>query len=1303
MSNSEKPTLKYSSSVYVKAFLGNSLEDFEDVGSVISSLQEKLEKRATCQEQERNIPRLKLLSELLVNKLFSPLHSDLIAILVLLKISNTSEISYLENELFLAILDQDQAHYKKCLKDVCQRTRSTPEKIILKLFLRYESKDLLPMLPQEIARVFVRPELFNKIFEANFDVEKISYLSQYGSNDDRVLSSFILGDFSKSDDDKGIVAKVINFWINQDFSGICRTLSDVEKLIHMKKIKRERYHYILVLFHVLSLLKNEKAGEARKMFLVYQNFMGVNTLMRVIDICLDFQAGNIKRTKAKLKQLVFGIQGEKSEIFFRSLAYYWINDGCSQREMTQLKALREEYSLSGNRFMFSEIHNLLKNVLGADALLKVNRQYKCLHLSELFDSTDSWEELLGALNNQKKPQKLVWLVRLDLASSLQSAWCELEPALVEVKSKNKFGTPKIISWQDALKKDSSIEVLSQDRRVLNLLEETDDDDRLSYNFPEKKALMYLAGADNVYLMDEPSQKITLKKRSPEIQIETYEKSFDIQWAYPVSEGELHLEEMSDYSYEVCHLNEATYDLREKFSSKFSLPKDFESLKKFTDSIKSDLVIRGDEALKAIGSEEKSKTEIVCRFNPSGDEYKLEILAQSDWGFSATPGQGRLCIVEKIHGKKYEWHRDIEYEKRVLKQVLLSIDLDGSGECELEIYDRQHLLEILESLHQIAGIRIDWPKGMKISAHKYSSGSLSVNATENKDWFHIEGKMNFGETVVNLSKLLEKMSEKSRFVQLNDNEYLILTEELRTQLEQVGQLVDQREESLLLHAALAEQFNSQLQGVPVDLEEDMLFKDAVTRALYARNEKVVLPDDFLAELRPYQKEGFEWMTKMTSQGLGVCLADDMGLGKTIQTLAVLAVKAPQGPSLVVAPTSLCINWCEEGAQFTPNLNFINYSGQDRLRLIAKAKAGDVFVISYHILIHDIDDLCEKVWSTFVLDEAQMIKNAGTLRSKSIRLIQSRQRIALSGTPLENHTGELWNIFDILNTGLLGNRTSFYKNFAQPIERGETHAIEKLRSRIKPFLLRRMRRTVLDDLPESQESILFVDMSATEKELYDAHRYKAIKNLKKYRQKENGREKKKIEILAEITRLRVAAANPQIADPKLEQSNKSTALLNKLINLAENGHKTLIFSQFVKHLDIIQNLLDQEQISYSRLDGSMNQSSRKKAIDHFSCGGASCMLISLKAGGVGLNLTAADHVIHMDPWWNPAVEDQAAARAVRIGQKNKVNIVRFISKGTIEEDIIKLHENKRNLADDLLRGTSRASKLSVDDLLNLIEKP
>lgn len=1208
-----------------------------------------------------------------------------------------------EYDLLLAIIDSDSNYYKKRLAVICKRLRITPDKLLVKLFYRYESPLILPLLPVEIGRVFCRPELQQKIFEVNFDVAKIQYLAEYGASDDKCIASFVLGEYKEIEQEPGRVSTVISSWLKQEYSTVCTNLEGVCKLLEAGKIKKNRFNYLLVLFHILSLLKEQDVVVARKYLLIYQNLLGINTLLRVLDICLDFQAGNIKRTKTKLKQLTFGLRGDRSEIFFRNLAYFWVNDQFTEKENFQLRQLREEAESSANKFIFSEVDALLKKSLSADALIKESQLFPNLKLCELFDSTESWDDLLNSIKDEKK-YKLVWLLRLDSSSELQDAYCEIEPALAEIRSKNKLGSPKITAWRDLLKEQIDYELTDQDQKLLNLVQETDEDDRLSYSFPEMKALPYLHKAENVYLLDEPTQKIKIFKRSPEIEVGSYHKNFQVEWRFPSDQGTLHIHEKSDFHFDVCCLDDNQLFLRSKISSGLSLPKDFQKLSEFLESIKSNIIITGEEVLRQqkSGKLDFSQTKIVCRFNPSGAEYKLEILTCSNWGYETVPGYGKCYISEKLQGKFFEWHRDLDAEKELLNKALAMIGFESNSDCEFEIYDRQHLLEILEGLHGLKGLHLEWPRDLKVSAHKYSSGQLSVNATENKDWFKVEGKLQFGEVVVELATLLEKLNKKSRFIEISENQYVILTNELREQLTDISQLVDQRDEYLLLHSALAEQFDSKLNGVPVDLEEDILFKDAITRALYSKNTSVELPKDFKAELRPYQQTGFEWMARMSSQGIGVCLADDMGLGKTIQTLAQLSLKSSEGPSLVVAPTSLCTNWCSEGKKFAPELNFINYSGKDRQSLIFKSKVGDVFVVSYHILIYDCDLFVEKVWNTLVLDEAQMIKNSGTLRSKSIRLIPSNHRIALSGTPLENHTGELWNIFDILNPGLLGARAAFNKNFALPIERGDKEALKKLRSRVKPFLLRRLRKDVLNDLPESQESIIRIELSEEEKNLYDAHRYKAIKSLKKFRKQNQNRPQKRIEILAEITRLRVAAANPQIVDSHLEISTKSSALINKLINLSENGHKTLIFSQFVNHLNVVQNLLEKESIFFSRLDGSMNQKKRQLAIDAFTEGSVSCMLISLKAGGVGLNLTAADHVIHMDPWWNPAVEDQAVARAVRLGQKNKVNIIRFISIGTIEEDIIKLHESKRGLADELLKGTHAASKLSIEDLVQLIEK-
>ncbi|MCM8538108.1 MAG: DEAD/DEAH box helicase [Lentisphaeraceae bacterium] len=1200
--------------------------------------------------------------------------------------------AYQEHLIFLRILSK--RNYKKALATYCKHYKLRPETLIVRLFYKYLSQETLDCLPIEISSLLGRYELEKNFFEPGIHPGVLNYLSQSKSSDLTVYAKFILGEEITASET--LTSRIVRHWQKKEFLEVISLLESIPKLISKNKISRNRVSYFLIMLHILSLIREEKTAEARELLSTYKNFKGIHTVIRVLDICLDYHSGKISKTKTKLKQLAFGMQGVRSESFFKNLAYFWLNDSCTKSEIYNLKELREEYLVSKNKFMFREVDHLFRKVSEFD----IDEPNTAPSFSTLFDCSEDWQSLLESIRDVKLPQKLIWLVRLDPGDGFQDSWCEIEPALADVKTKNKLGKPVFVSWDDLLR-NSEVELSRQDRKVLSLLRETGEDEKINFKLDEKRALYELSLAENVFLMDEPTQKVLLRQKNAEIDVLPEKNKYKISWKYPENQGGFLIKETGDFSYDVCWLSSLNNQIKEKIGKGILAPLDKESFKDFCDSLDENIIVRGSDIFES-KDEEREEQKLVCRFNPSGEEYRLEVLVKSSWGLYDFPGKGKSQLIQKIQGKTHVWERDRALEKKLFVQLQESIDLEddfGLGN-EVEIHDRQHLLEILDRVQEFPFVTIEWPKELKVTAHKYSTGILSVKASEHKNWFHIEGKMAFGDKVIELSKLLNKLKKSSRFIEVSDNQYLLLTEELRTQLEDLSQLVDQRDEQLLLHCSLAEQFNAKLNGVPVDLEEDILFKDAITRALHSKKIKVEKPSNLLADLRPYQKVGFEWMSKMLAQDIGVCLADDMGLGKTVQTLSVICEQAKTGPVLVVAPTSLCVNWCEEGQKFTEGLTFVNYSGNDRQDKLKLVQENHVFIVSYSTLTQDSEYLSEFIWSCMVLDEAQMIKNTNTLRSKSIRLIQSRAKIALSGTPLENHVGELWNILDIVNPGLLGNRSSFQKNFALPIEKGDEDAIKKLKSRIKPFVLRRLRRQVLDDLPESQESTIYIELSDDERNLYDAHRHSALKQLKKYRNK--NQPKKKIEILAEITRLRIAAANPQISPQFPANSAKSNALLEKLQSLKENDHKTLIFSQFVGHLDVIQNLLESSNISFSRLDGSMNQAKRQKAIESFSNGHASCMLISLKAGGVGLNLTEADHVIHMDPWWNPAVEDQAAARAVRIGQKNKVNIIRFISKGTIEEDILKLHDSKRSMADNLLKGTNQASKMSIEELLSLIDK-
>ena len=462
----------------------------------------------------------------------------------------------------------------------------------------------------------------------------------------------------------------------------------------------------------------------------------------------------------------------------------------------------------------------------------------------------------------------------------------------------------------------------------------------------------------------------------------------------------------------------------------------------------------------------------------------------------------------------------------------------------------------------------------------------------------------------------------------------------------------------------------------------------------------LPPTLEAELRDYQIEGFAWMSRLARWGAGACLADDMGLGKTVQAIAAMLDHAEAGPCLVVAPTSVCPNWQAEVARFAPTLTTHRLSAaSDRAALVAGLGPRDVLVCSYGLLHGEAELLGGRPWQMAVLDEAQAIKNADSKRAQASLALQAGFRLALSGTPVENDLDELWSLFNFVNPGLLGSREGFGKRFALPIERDrDASARQALRSLIRPFLLRRTKAAVLSELPPRTEQTVQVEMGEAERAFYEAMRQRALENIAAL---DAPTGKRKIHILAEITRLRRACCNPALIDPAAGvASGKLDAFLDLVDDLVRNRHRALVFSQFVGHLGLVRAALDARGVRYEYLDGGTPSAERERRVAAFQAGGAELFLISLRAGGTGLNLTAADYVVHLDPWWNPAVEDQASDRAHRIGQERPVTIYRLIMQDSIEERIVRLHRDKRDLASDLLEGAETSARLSEEELLDLI---
>ncbi|OGI03704.1 MAG: hypothetical protein A2Y25_08180 [Candidatus Melainabacteria bacterium GWF2_37_15] len=505
------------------------------------------------------------------------------------------------------------------------------------------------------------------------------------------------------------------------------------------------------------------------------------------------------------------------------------------------------------------------------------------------------------------------------------------------------------------------------------------------------------------------------------------------------------------------------------------------------------------------------------------------------------------------------------------------------------------------------------------------------------------------------------------------------------------------------------------GIVGELEENEItlkmsrkFKEFWTKiSSFNSMEDIPLPRGLKGDLREYQEKGFNWLWFLYSYGLNGVLADDMGLGKTVQALTLLQkAKEKDGktPNLVICPTSVVFNWEAEIEKFTPNLTYLSITGPDRKNLFSKIDDYDVIITSYALIRRDINDYKKHKFRTVILDESQNIKNYESLTAQSAKQLNAQHRLAMSGTPIENRLSELWSVFDFLMPGFLYDLNDFNYRYALPIQdKGDKTVESRLKRQVYPFILRRMKRDIAKDLPPKIESVAYCQMTPDQRDLYldvlDSTRQEIFGN------NADGKfEKSKMSVFAALLRLRQICNHPRLFDKEgrynVNESGKFEHLKEMLEEIISEGHRVLLFSQFVQMLDIVKEWFDKEGIKYCYLTGATTD--RREVVNRFNTDESiPVFLVSLKAGGTGLNLTGADYVIHYDPWWNPAVEDQATDRAHRIGQTKNVFVYRFITKGTVEEKIMKLKERKRNLVDSVISVERNIGKtLTYEDIKDIL---
>ncbi len=722
-------------------------------------------------------------------------------------------------------------------------------------------------------------------------------------------------------------------------------------------------------------------------------------------------------------------------------------------------------------------------------------------------------------------------------------------------------------------------------------------------------------------------------------------------------------------------------------------------------------IHADDAATAQAARElPAEARLRAELQPVGDGLQLRLVAAPFGADYATvgprliPGRGRARVVATLKGESVGVQRDLKVERAHLESVLdacpMLPELPPESPCEWLLDAADDALALVERLQPHTSIlALDWPQGRPVRVASAALDQLVLKVKTHENWLALDGKLKVDEElVVGLQQLIAFAAEgKSRFMPLGDGRFLALTQELRERVADIAAVTEKQTarannpDEVRAPAIAAPWLQAAMEGAQV--EHDAAYAARLQALDDARRIVPALPSTLQAELRPYQEEGFEWAMRLASAGLGACLADDMGLGKTLQALAVMLARAANGPTLVVMPTSLIGNWRSEALRFAPSLRVHVYAERgstgERAGIIAEMGRHDVLLVSYPMLQIDGEAFAGRLWATLVLDEAQAIKNSAAKRSQAVFALQATFRLAMSGTPIENRLGELWSVMRACNPGLLGTLARFNERFANLIERQHDRGAQRtLKRLIAPFILRRTKAQVLADLPPRTELVLQVQGDDAEKAHYEALRREALVAAEKSLSGD-GAGQAHLNILAGLTRLRRAACDPRLVTPSLKRPGaKVTAFAELATELVANGHKALVFSQFVDFLALLREPLDAAGIAYQYLDGGTPSAERTRRVDAFQNGEGDLFLISLKAGGFGLNLTVADYVVIADPWWNPAAEDQASGRAHRIGQQRPVTVYRLVNSGTLEEKILTLHQTKRELADSVLESDGEA---------------
>ncbi|MGB1256527.1 MAG: DEAD/DEAH box helicase [Thiolinea sp.] len=1107
-------------------------------------------------------------------------------------------------------------------------------------------------------------------------------------------------------------------------------------------------------FEVLCVLMMLLSGDEKKI----TEGMKQAQDMEYIDPCyrILYRYGYAQKTGKQLADEDDGTQFDSPLALLLTLCtHFWLGNKVSEKLLQYTEINVELAKQAGYEWLVGEYSAALAELLpdsdsGKDAhsLMavalrdKLGCQSFLIHLNR---PQQEWERALEALQrlgegkasaakgkgaSSEPNERLIWVIVKHVYNYRTTSVTEYEiaPRLQKRTKKGGWTAGRSVALKHLYGAPQDLAYLDEDdRRVCGCIEMGYEYNYSGYgtkvyDISEKRVWSLLVGHPRVFWLDALNTPLDIQQGKAELLTERKGKKIRIRLQPELKD---HIDYRTDSSLvveetavqiRVYQLTASVLQLHEVLGEKgLVVPPEAEAtLRKTLESLAPMITIQSDIQVGEGSSAETVKADprIHIHMLPWGEGLRMMMRVQpfgEQGGPVFVPGSGRSNVLAEVGGKLLKTSRTIKQEQKQAHNIIslcpaLMDWMDAEDDLMLEL--PEDCLEALEQLHALGDkVVLAWPEGekMRVTA-PVDAGSMSLKLASKGDWFHLDGKVQVDEeTVLTLRQLLE-LSEAAtgRFVALGDGQFLSLTRQFQKKLDALNAYAEKDGKKGVKIGALAGLALDDLVSDVGELKADKAWKDQLKRLNSIRDSQPEVPATLQAELRDYQLEGFRWMARLAEWGVGACLADDMGLGKTIQTLALLLTRMDKGAALVVAPTSVCNNWFSECQKFAPTLRPVFYRGKGREDLLSSVTGGDLLICSYGLLQQDAEKFQAVQWGSIVLDEAQAIKNTHAKRTKAAYQLQGDFRLITTGTPLENHLGELWSLFRFLNPGLLFSLQKFGERFQTPIERdSDPKARQNLKRLVQPFILRRTKNQVLQELPPRTEITLQISLGEGERALYEAMRQQALENLSKDREEDE--EAGHLEVLAQITRLRLASCHPQLVMPESELPSAKLQALTELVEeLLANQHKALIFSQFVKHLALIRDWLDQQGIAYHYLDGSTPQEARQKAVEAFQRGEKDIFLISLKAGGFGLNLTAADYVIHMDPWWNPAVEDQASDRAHRIGQQRPVTIYRLVAENTIEEKIVRLHQQKRDLADSLLEGSDVSGKLSAREMMAMIRE-